>query len=105
MERATSVKIMVSERQISGEMKIKETKPIIAENPASTENVTTAGKRSVGMLIVGRRRKINNTTSTISLWEPHYVEKSQKMTKKPQRMVERQRCVIAHNIQEERHEK
>ena len=55
----------------------------ITENPASTENSTTVEKEDTGKLIVGRiKGKIKTMTSTTSLWEPHSVEKSKKMTRK-----------------------
>ena len=54
-----SVASMFTERQISGEMRIKETKTRIIENLDSAENATTLGKRSIGRLIVGARRKRN----------------------------------------------
>ena len=53
---------MATERQISGEMRIKETKTRITENLDSTENVTNVEKRATGRLIVGTRRKRNKMT-------------------------------------------
>ena len=40
------------------------------------------GKRLTERLVVELRRNNNNITSTTSLWDPHYLEKSQKMKKK-----------------------
>ena len=51
--RATNVANMVTEHQIYGETKIKETKTIITENHVSTDNIKTVGKRTTGWLIVG----------------------------------------------------
>ena len=73
---------MVTERQIAGGMKIKEMETRITEKPDSTENITTVVKRATGRLIFGQRIKKKSMASTTSLCEPHFVEKSQKMTTK-----------------------
>ena len=83
--RETSVANMSIERQIDGEMtikemKTKETTTIITELPASTEN-KKKGKEATGRLIVGKRRKTNNMKLKTFLWEPHSVDKTQKTTK------------------------
>ena len=72
---------MVTEHQISGEMRIKETKTRIIEKPASKENVTTMGKRDTGRFIVGSRRKRNKMTLETSLLGPNYVDKYHKLTR------------------------
>ena len=60
----TSVASMATERQISGEMIIKETKTRITENLDSAENATTVEKRATGRLIVGAGRKRNKMMLT-----------------------------------------
>ena len=77
---------MATERQIFGEIAIKEmiieTKTRITENPASTENETTVEKEDTGRLIVGPRKvKRKTMKSKTSLWEPHYVDKYKKTTR------------------------
>ena len=59
---AKNVASMATERQISGEMRIKETKTRIIENLDSTENVTNVEKRAIGRLIVGRIINRNEMT-------------------------------------------
>ena len=71
----------MTDRHIAGEMKIKETNKN-NRKPDSAENVTTVEEGAIWPLIVGQRIKKNNMTSTTSLREPHFVEKSRKMTMK-----------------------
>ena len=85
-ESATSMANMAIERHVVGETEIQEmtteTPKRITENHASTENTTTMEREDTGRLIVGRRRKRNTMTSTTFFWDPHYVEKSQNMTRR-----------------------
>ena len=53
------------------------------ENSASTENSKNVEREVTWWLIVGQITvKRKTMTSTASLWEPHYVDKSKKTKKK-----------------------
>ena len=73
-ENATSVASMATDCQTVGKTEIKMTTEmtiILQEIPNSMGNVTTAEKEATWLLIVVQRKeKKKNMTSTTSLWEP-----------------------------------
>ena len=80
---ATSVSNMTIKHQIFGKFKMKEiTTEIttgITENLYSMASSTTVEKKATQQFIVGKIRKRNKMTLSNVLWEPHYVEKYQKI--------------------------
>ena len=65
-------------------------------------------KEDTGKSIVGQRKGNRKVmTPKTSLWEPHYVDKFNNMTRNKiaRRVVGRQRCVIANITQQEIHDR